>query len=114
MLDCGEEWGGYAEYLCPHCGKDKRTVPFSCKSGFCLSCCKKYVDDFVCTISEMLHPGVIYRHIVLTIPEQLRMTFFDERHAGKLPSTFMRCGYDCLEDVVSTVKRKELKKGYHA
>ena len=63
------------------------------------------------TISEMLHPGVIYRHIVLTIPEQLRMTFFDERHDGKLLSTFMRCGYDCLEDVVSTVKRKELKIG---
>ena len=111
MLDCGEEWGGYAEYLCTHCGKDARKVPFSCKSCFCLSCCKKYVDDFVGTMSTMLHPGMIYRHIVLTIPEQLRKKFFHERHDGKLLSLFMRCGYECLEDVVSTIKRKKLKIG---
>ena len=59
----------------------------------------------------MLHPGVIYRHIVLTLPEQLRPVFFRERHNGHLLSAFMRCGYDCLEDVVSTVKRKDLKIG---
>jgi hypothetical protein len=111
MLGCGEEFSGYSEYICMYCGGDRRKVPFSCKSCFCLSCAKKYVDDFVSQVSAMLHPGVIYRHIVLTIPEQLRDCFYKDRHNGDLLSAFMRCGYECLEDVVSTVKRKTLKIG---
>ncbi len=111
MLGCGDESNGYSEYICMHCGKDRKKVPFSCKSCFCLSCAKKYVDDFVSQISEMLHSGVIYRHIVLTIPEQLRSSFYKERHNGELLSEFMKCGYECLEDVVSTAKRKLLKTG---
>lgn len=111
MLGCGEEFGGYSEYICMHCGLDKRKVPFSCKSCFCLSCAKKYTDDFVSQVSEMLHPGVIYRHIVLTLPEQLRGIFYKERHSRDLLSAFMRCGYECLEDVISTVKKRALKIG---
>ena len=111
MLGCGEEFSGYSEYICIHCGLDRKRVPFSCKSCFCLSCAKKYVDDFVSQVSEMLHPGVIYRHIVLTLPEQLRKIFYKGRQDGDLLTEFMRCGYDCLEDVISTVKRKRLKIG---
>jgi len=111
MLGCGNELGGYSEHVCLHCGQDIRRVPFSCKCCFCLSCSKKYVDDFVSQISCMLHPGVIYRHIVLTIPEQLRLRFYHERHSGDLLSAFMKCGYECLEDVVSKAIRKELKIG---
>ena len=111
MLVCGSELGGYSEYICTNCGRDVRKVPFSCKSCFCLSCAKKYVDDFVSQVSAMLHPGVIYRHMVLTLPEQLRERFYKERHDGKLLSAFMKCGYECLEDVVGTVKRVPLKIG---
>ena len=57
----------------------------------------------------MLHPGVIYRHIVLTIPKQLRIVFYRHRHDGSLLSMFMNVGHECLEDVVSTVKRLLLK-----
>jgi len=59
----------------------------------------------------MLHPGVIYRHIVLTLPEQLRPVFFKERFNKDLLSGFMKCGAECLEDVVSVVKGKKLKIG---
>jgi len=111
MLGCGEEFNGYAEYICMNCGRDDKKVPFSCKSMFCLSCGKKYADGFVSQVSSMLHPGVIYRHIVLTIPEQLRKYFYKERHTGDLLSVFMRCGHECLEDVVSQVKRQLLKIG---
>ncbi len=83
----------------------------SCKSVFCLSCSKKYVDNFVSQVSKMLHPGVIYRHIVLTVPKQLRIVFYHHRHDGSLLSAFMRNGHECLEDVVSTVKRLTLKIG---
>ena len=48
---------------------------------------------------------------MLTLPEQLREKFYKERHDDKLLSAFMKCGYECLEDVVSTVKRAPLKIG---
>ena len=111
MLDCGKESGGCAEYRCPDCGLDAFRVAFSCKSCFCLSCSKLYVDEFVLQIGKMLHPGVVYRHIVLTVPEQLREFFYQVRHSGDLLSDFMRTGYRCLEDVVSTVLRRTLKIG---
>ena len=109
MLGCGKESNGYSERICMDCGQDIRRIAFSCKSGFCLSCAKKYVDDFVSQVSNMLHPGVTYRHIVLTIPEQLRIVFYRHRHDGSLLSMFMKVGHECLEYVVSTVKRLLLK-----
>ncbi len=111
MLGCGKESGGYSEYWCVHCGRDVRRIGFSCKSCFCLSCSKKYVDEFVGQVSRVLHAGLVYRHMVLTIPEQLRDDFYKERHDGDLLSAFMRCGHECLEDVVSTVLRRRLKIG---
>ncbi|MDL1979834.1 MAG: transposase [Deltaproteobacteria bacterium] len=59
----------------------------------------------------MLHPGMVYRHIILTIPEQLREVFYNDRHDDNLLSALMRCGYECLEDVVGSVKRLSLKIG---
>ncbi len=111
MLDCGKESGGYTEYRYVHCGCDAFRVGFSCKSYFCLSCSKLYVDEFVAQVSKMLHPGVVYRHIVLTIPEQLRQLFYNARHNGNFLSKFMQIGYQCLEDVVSVALRRKLKIG---
>ncbi len=54
---------------------------------------------------------MVYRHIVLTLPEQLRNSFYKKRSKGDLLSAFMRCGYECLEDVVGGIKRKPLKIG---
>ncbi len=101
MLGCGKEDGGYSEYLCLNCGNDLRRVCFSFKSSFCLSCSKVYVDRFVMQVSKILHPGLTYRHIILTIPEQLRIYFYRDRYSKALLSAFMRCGYECLEEVVS-------------
>jgi hypothetical protein len=58
----------------------------------------------------MLHEGVIYRHIVLTMPAMLRKTFY--QHAGVLLSPLMRCGVQCLDDVYSRVSSRALKGGY--
>lgn len=43
-----------------------------------------------------------YRHVVLTIPEQLREVFYKYRHNGKILSELMRTGYRCVEEVVGT------------
>jgi len=106
MLGCGREEGGYCEYLCTKCGMDRRRIAFTCKSCFCLSCAKGYTDDFVAQVSQILRPGLRYRHMVLTVPEQLRIHFYRNRQDGMFLSELMRRGYECLEDVVSTAVRK--------
>ena len=111
MLNCGKEIGGYIEYICMHCGQDKRRVCFTCKGGFCLSCSKVYVDEFVEQVSKVLLPGLVYRHIILTLPQQLRSYFYNRRYNGNLLSKLMRCGYECLDDVISYVKKQDLKTG---
>ena len=58
----------------------------------------------------MLHEGVIYRHIVLTVPAMLRQTFYQQ--ATAVLSPFMRCGVRCLDDVFSRVSGTKLKGGY--
>ena len=57
----------------------------------------------------MLHEGVIYRHIVLTVPEILRKTFYQQGKAALSP--FMRCGVRCLDDVFSQVSGRALQGG---
>src|SRR5215470_6176324 len=111
MLACGNpaKMGSIA-YRCLHCGQGQHLVSMSCKSTLCLRCAKVYVDDWVSQVSTMLHEGVIYRHIILTVPAMFRMTFY--QHAAGVLSAFMRCGAQCLDDFSSTVKGKTLTGGY--
>ena len=111
MLGCGTESGGYSEYQCMDCGFGLRRICFTCKSSFCLSCTKVYVDNFVSQVSKILHPGVKYRHMVLTVPEQFWIYFYRDRFRGILLSSLMRTGYECLEDVASHLRRHRLKIG---
>ena len=111
MLDCGNpDKMGYIEYRCQHCGEGQHWVSMTCKSSVCLRCAKVYVDDWVTQVSKMLHDGVIYRHIVLTVPDVFRNTFY--HNAKKLLSDLMRCGVRCLDDFFSRVSRQPLTGGY--
>jgi len=95
MLACGNpDLMGYVEYRCQHCGQGTHRVAMSCKSSLCLRCAKVYVDDWVSQVSKMLHEGVIYRHIILTVPAMCRTTFYgfvanfaQEVMRGQLPLT---------------------------
>jgi Putative transposase/Transposase zinc-binding domain len=110
MLGCGDpDKMGYIEYRCLHCGEGTHRVAMSCKSSLCLRCAKVYVDHWVSQVSDMLHEGVIYRHIVLTVPALLRQTFYQQ--ATAVLSPFMRCGVRCLDDVFSRVSGTALKGG---
>jgi hypothetical protein len=111
MLACGNpEQMGYVEYRCLHCGQGTHRVAMSCKSSLCLRCAKVYVDNWVSQVSTMLHAGVIYRHIILTVPAMFRTTFY--QHAAVMLSALMRCGGQCLDDFYSTVRSKRLRGGY--
>jgi hypothetical protein len=111
MLACGNpEQMGYIEYRCLHCGQGKHRVAMSCKSSLCLRCAKVYVDNWVSQVSRVLHEGIIYRHIILTVPAMFRTPFY--QHAAVVLSAFMRCGAQCLDDVYRTVRGKALRGGY--
>jgi predicted RNA-binding Zn-ribbon protein involved in translation (DUF1610 family) len=111
MLACGHpEKMGYLEYRCPHCGQGTHRVAMSCKSSLCLRCAKVHVDNWVSQVSKVLHEGVIYRHIILTVPAMFRMTFY--QNATGVLNAFMRCGAQCLDDFYSTVQGKALPGGY--
>jgi Putative transposase/Transposase zinc-binding domain len=113
MLACGNpEQMGYIEYRCLHCGQGKHLVAMSCKSSLCLRCAKGYVDNWVSQVSKVLHEGVIYRHIILTVPAMFRTTFY--HNAALLLSALMRCGVQCLDDFYSDVRGKALRGGYIA
>lgn len=111
VIDCGSTLGGYTEYRCSNCGIGERKIAFSCKSMFCLSCSKVYTDDLVSQVSKMLHPRMRYRHVVLTIPEQLRELFYKNRHEGKLLESLIKTGYKCLEETLSEQLKKTVKIG---
>ena len=50
-------------------------------------------------MSKVLHEGVIYRHIILTVPAMFRTPFY--QNAAVVLSAFMRCGGQCLDDFYS-------------
>ena len=110
-LGCGNpETMGYSEYRCLHGSQGTHRVAMRCQSSLCLRCAKVYVDNWVSQVSTMLHEGVIYRHIVLTVPEILRQTFYQQSKVVLSP--FMRCGVRCLDDVLSRVSGRALQCGY--
>lgn len=111
MLACGNpEKMGYVEYRCLQCGQGTHRVAMSCKSSLCLRCAKVHVDNWVSQVSTMLHEGVIYRHIILTVPAMFRTSFY--QNASLLLSELMRCGVQCMDDFYSEVRGKRLRGGY--
>ncbi len=111
MLACGDpDKMGSIEYRCLQCGEGTHRVSMSCKSSLCLRCAKVSVDTWVSQVSKVLHEGVIYRHIILTVPAMFRTTFY--HNAAVLLSALMRCGVQCMDDFFSDVRGKALRGGY--
>ena len=89
MLACGQpEKMGYVEYRCLQCGQGTHLVAMSCKSSLCLRCAKVYVDNWVSQVSPMLHEGVIYRHIILTVPAMFRTRLLLDSRVVDLPMAY--------------------------
>jgi plasmid rolling circle replication initiator protein Rep len=79
-IKCGTSDLGYARYECLGCeGEPKPVIVcFTCKSRFCHKCGKKYTDDWADKQQEMIF-NVPHRHMVFTIPRELRKIFFQDR-----------------------------------
>jgi len=86
MLGCCTKEMGYAIYMCTNCCEHpEKIVFFTCKSRFCTSCGKAYVDDWVDKMSTQML-DVSHRHLVFTIPEQLRAKIYWNRELLKVLS----------------------------
>lgn len=109
MLGCGDPANGHAVYLCPDC-QARRVVAFSCKSQFCLSCAKVYGQQWVATVQAMLHPGLTYRHLILTLPEGLRTLIY--QHAAELLDGLMQVAHTAIDAAVARAKRQVVRLGY--
>ena len=96
MMGCRNPQSGYARYVCPGCG-DERIVPFSCKTRFCPSCGKVRTDEWVNRISQELL-DVPHLHLTLTIAQELRQTFHDDR---RLLDTMLKVAADAVRQVVA-------------
>lgn len=111
MISCGDPKFGYIEYGCMCCGQSTHRVAFTCKGGLCLSCSRVKSEDFVTQVMSKLHPGVIYRHLILTMPDQLISTFYKNRHDKDLFNRLYKAGWEYIQDVFETVTKKRLNCG---
>ena len=68
---------GYSLYECPNCNKEN-VVPHTCKTSFCSSCGNKYNEDRAISIFSKLFKWK-HRHVVFTVPEELRPFFRNNR-----------------------------------
>lgn len=77
VINCGDLSNGFTTYMCPSCHRIK-LVPFRCHSRFCNTCGVAYQLDRSANISAKLFKCK-HRHVVFTIPEQLREYFRKDR-----------------------------------
>ena len=77
MLKCRTWDMGYAVFKCPDCGNEK-IVPHTCKSRMCSSCGNKYNKQRETSIFSKLFKYK-HRHVVFTIPDELRIYFRQNR-----------------------------------
>ncbi|MGN0973250.1 MAG: transposase [Bacilli bacterium] len=77
MLKCKTTDLGFSLFVCEHCGKEK-IVLHTCKSRMCSSCGNKYNKQRETSIfSKLIKCN--HRHVVFTIPKELRIFFLKDR-----------------------------------
>ena len=100
---------GYRAYRCLHWGQGTHRVAMRCQASLCLRGAQVDVDPWVSPVSRRRHAGVIYRHMVLTVPALLRQTF--DQPSTDVWSPFRRGGVRCLDEVFSRVSGRTLPGG---
>lgn len=102
MTQCGSLENGFLEFKCDVCGEIKR-VGFTCKSRLCSSCGKIRIDDWVeGLVARMARTQ--HRHVVFTIPEELRIIFQKYR---KLLALLPKCASEAIKSWYLDKNKKE-------
>lgn len=102
------EKNGYARYRCMECGEEK-VVPFTCKSSFCLSCARIKLEKWLAKVEDILFDKVDYRHVVLTVPEDLRIYFYN---CPEKLDKLIKCGIEMLKELMKEIHSEEIEFGY--
>ena len=108
VIMCGDPSMGHALYFCEHCNKFKH-VAFTCKSRFCNSCGAKYTQDRAESITSKL-VRCTHRHIVFTIPKELRTYFLRDRKLLNL--LFNACADTIFKYFFKLNKSENFKPGF--
>ena len=82
MLHCRDPKYGFLTYKCADCNTTK-TVPLACKSRICPQCGKKYADQWADELVGRLF-AVPHRHMVFTMPAELRALFVADQSLFKV------------------------------
>lgn len=101
---CGSFYLGWDFYECPTCGKET-IIPHSCHSRFCTKCGAKETKQRADYVSSMAIEAP-HRHIVFTIPWELRPFFM--RHRILLNDLFLAAS-NTLSCVFNHRKFRKLK-----
>ena len=109
ILGCGKPEFGFRQYMCLNCGNESRVVAHSCKSKLCLRCGRVDGENFAQNVASKLHQDINYRHLVLTIPAQVRSFFYKQRQDGDLFNRFMAAGWKCARDFMSEALGEEVE-----
>ena len=75
---CRDTKAGFIKYTCTECGH-YHTIPITCKSRLCPSCGFKYSATWTQKMTNDIL-NVSHRHILFTIPEELRPSLFYDRN----------------------------------
>lgn len=104
---CGSVYLGYDLYVCPDCGKES-IIPHRCHSKFCTTCGSKETKLRAARISSMALDAH-HRHIVFTIPKELRRYFIADRNLLNLLFIAARNTLACL---FNDAKFRKTKRKY--
>lgn len=102
VLKCKDIKYGFIELKCDNCNTKKK-IGSTCKSRFCTSCGKIYTDNWIDNMLGNLI-NVKHRHIVFTIPEELRKFFGVDRQRLKI---LPKCAARAVTSWMHSLNKKE-------
>ena len=102
VLKCKDTKYGFIELKCDKCNTTKK-IGFTCKSRFCTSCGKIYTDNWIDNMLGNLI-NVKHRHIVFTMPEELRKFFGIDRQRLKI---LPKCAARAVTSWMHSLNKKE-------
>ena len=108
MFKCKTTDLGFSLFVCEHCGKEK-IVLHTCKSRMCSSCGNKYNKQRETSIfSKLIKCN--HRHVVFTIPKELRIFFLKDRK--RLNYLFKAASITVNYWIKNKYKKKDLIPAY--
>lgn len=103
MLSCKGDERGCKVFYCRACNEFHFEM-FGCNSKLCSPCGKRYHDDWAERLSRKIMKGVVYRHIVFTLPLELWRVMKKHRELLKIISDV---SYQTIQKAFSKMKHIE-------